>query len=158
MLLEQLSKNNNAAVNTMVAEDGGRTTEVVSNTDALANATDMRLAALNESDAETSSAEETEKLVGSFLVKNGGSQGTGEVMLVLIQPDGKVLKDAWESGSFDADGGRKTYSRKIKFDYSKGEARRLNFAVPLDNCQKGTYTLQVYSKGKIIGKTVKVIS
>ena len=49
-------------------------------------------------------------------------------------------------------------SRKIKFDYNKGEARRINFSVPADNIQKGAYTLQVYSNGKVIGKAVKVVS
>lgn len=159
-LLDQLSKNNNATA----AIPDTRNTEVIPVKPAIENssssvfsASDLRLAAANESDAEVGNAEETEKFVGSFVVRNSLTQGSSEVMLVLIQPDGKVLRNAWESGSFDADGGKKIYSRKIRFDYNRGEAHRLNFTVPLDNCQKGTYTLQLYSKGKVIGKVVRTV-
>lgn len=152
-LLEQMAVNNTAAslVNTTALENIKSTSPVFS-------ASDLKLAAANNDDAEVASADETEKFVGSLIVRNSLVQGMGEVMLVLIQPDGKVLRNAWESGSFDTDGGKKIYSRKIKFDYNKGESRRLNFSVPADNIQKGTYTLQVYNNGKVIGKTVKVVS
>lgn len=157
-LLEQFAVNNGTApFNTPAAND--RTAlENVKSTSPVFSASDLKLAAANNDDAEVASADETEKFVGSLTVRNSLVQGMGEVMLVLIQPDGKVLRNAWESGSFDTDGGKKVYSRKIKFDYNKGEARRLNFSVPADNIQKGAYTLQVYSNGKVIGKTVKVVS
>lgn len=152
-LLEQFAVNNNAAspANTVAIENIKSTSPVFS-------ASDLKLATANNDDAEVASADETEKFIGSLIVRNSLVQGMGEVMLVLIQPDGKVLRNAWESGSFDTDGGKKVYSRKIKFDYNKGEARRLNFSVPADNIQKGAYTLQVYNNGKVIGKTVRVVS
>jgi hypothetical protein len=159
-LLDQLSKNNNtaAAITDTRGSEGIVVKPAVENSSsAVFSASDLRLAAANENDAEVGNAEETEKFVGSFVVRNSLTQGSSEVMLVLIQPDGKVLRNAWESGSFDADGGKKIYSRKIRFDYNKGEAHRLNFTVPLDNCQKGTYTLQLYSKGKVIGKVIKTV-
>lgn len=159
-LLEQFSKNNNntAIPDTRPVEEAAVKTATENSNSAVFSASELRLAAASENDAEVSNAEETEKFVGSFVVRNSLNQGSGEVMLVLIQPDGKVLRNAWESGSFEADGGKKIYSRKIKFDYNKGEAHRLNFSVPLDSCQKGTYTLHVYSKGKVIGRVVKVMS
>lgn len=124
----------------------------------LFSASDLKLAAADESDAETANADATEKFIGSMVVRNSLVQGMGEVMLVLIQPDGKVIRNAWESGSFDTDKGKKIYSRKITFDYNKGESRRINFSVPADNIQKGTYTLQVYNNGKVIARTTKSIS
>jgi len=162
-LLDQFSRSNNTAVTTdartTAAEEGvAKTVAVESSSSAVFSASELRLAAADEKDAEVNNAEETEKFVGSFVVRNSLTQGASEIMLVLIQPDGKVLRNAWESGSFDADGGKKIYSRKIKFDYNKGDAHRLNFTVPLDSCQKGTYTLQLYSRGKVIGRAVKSVS
>ena len=133
------------------------TGENMISTSSVFSASELKLSAANNDDAEVANAEETEKFIGSLTVRNSLVQGIGEVMLVLIQPDGKVLRSAWESGSFDTDGGKKIYSRKIKFDYNKGEARRINFSVPADNIQKGTYTLQVYSNGKVIGRVAKVV-
>jgi hypothetical protein len=160
-LLDQLPKSNNtsaAVTDTRSIEEAPAKQVAENNSNAVFSASELRLAAADEKDAEVNSAGETEKFIGSFVVRNSLAQGTGEVMLVLIQPDGKVLRNAWESGSFDADGGKKIYSRKIRFDYNKGEAHRLNFSVPLDSCQKGTYTLQLYSKGKVIGKIVRTMS
>ena len=161
-LLEQMALNNNITtpVNTpRSAEITERATgENMISTSSVFSASELKLSAANNDDAEVANAEETEKFIGSLTVRNSLVQGIGEVMLVLIQPDGKVLRSAWESGSFDTDGGKKIYSRKIKFDYNKGESHRLNFSVPADNIQKGTYTLQVYSNGKVIGRAMKVVS
>ncbi|MES2850539.1 MAG: hypothetical protein V4685_15875 [Bacteroidota bacterium] len=159
-LLEQFAVSNNS-----VASSGGRDNAVIerpaekiNSTSPVFSASDLKLSAANDADAEVASADDAEKFVGSLVVRNSLVQGMGEVMLVLIQPDGKVLRNAWESGSFDTDGGKKIYSRKIKFDYNKGESRRINFSVPADNIQKGTYTLQVYNNGKVIGRVAKTVS
>lgn len=158
-LLEQLTAGGN---------DAGRTADepvtvkaaapAFSSNDAVFSAAELRLAAADENNTEVNSAEMTDRFIGSLTVRNSLNQGNSEVMLVLIQPDGRVLRSAWESGSFDTESGRRIYSRKIRFDYSKGEARRLEFSLPLDSCQKGTYTLQVYSKGRLIGKASKMVS
>lgn len=161
-LLEQMALNNSTTLPVSSGSTGDRerpvATETVNSSSSVFSASDLKLAAANGEDAEVANADETEKFVGSLVVRNSLVQGMGEVMLVLIQPDGKVLRNAWESGSFDADGGKKIYSRKIKFDYNKGESRRINFTVPADNIQKGTYTLQVYNNGKVIGRVLKVVS
>jgi hypothetical protein len=159
-LLEQMALNNTSAsavTNTSLNERLS-TTENVSSTSSVFSASDLKLSIADADDTEVVNADETEKFVGSLVVRNSLVQGMGEVMLVLIQPDGKILRNAWESGSFDTDGGKKIYSRKIKFDYNKGEARRINFSVPADNIQKGTYTLQVYNNGKVIGRVAKAVS
>jgi hypothetical protein len=158
-LLEQMALNNNSIspVNTS-AKERGTTVENINSTSPVFSASDLKLSTANADDAEVVSADETEKFVGSLVVRNSLVQGMGEVMLVLIQPDGKVLRNAWESGSFDTDGGKRIYSRKIKFDYNKGESRRIDFSVPADNIQKGTYTMQVYNNGKLIGRVAKAVS
>jgi FtsZ-binding cell division protein ZapB len=158
-LLEQMALNNNSIspVNTS-SKERVSTIENINSTSPVFSASDLKLSTANADDAEVVSADETEKFVGSMVVRNSLVQGMGEVMLVLIQPDGKVLRNAWESGSFDTDGGKRIYSRKIKFDYNKGESRRIDFSVPADNIQKGTYTMQVYNNGKLIGRVAKAVS
>ncbi len=154
-LLEQMALNGNNATPPVATRAA---VESTNSSSPVFSASELKLSTANNNDAEAASAEEAEKFVGSLIVRNSLVQGMGEVMLVLVQPDGKVLRNAWESGSFDTDGGKKIYSRKIKFDYNKGEARRINFSMPADNIQKGTYTLQVYNNGKVIGRAVKVVS
>lgn len=158
-LLEQMALNNNAVspIN-LSSNERSSVTDNINSTSAVFSASELKLSTANGDDTEVVNADETEKFIGSLVVRNSLVQGMGEVMLVLIQPDGKVLRNAWESGSFDTDGGKKIYSRKIKFDYNKGEARRINFSVPADNIQKGTYTLQVYNNGKVIGRVAKSVS
>jgi hypothetical protein len=159
-LLEQMALNNNPTLpgNNTASNERLAAQDNINSSSSLFSASDLKLTAANGDDAEVISADDAEKFVGSLIVKNSLVQGMGEVMLVLIQPDGKVLRNAWESGSFDTDGGKKIYSRKIKFDYNKGESRRINFSVPADNIQKGNYTLQIYNNGKVIARVSKSIS
>jgi hypothetical protein len=159
-LLEQMALNNNPTLpgNNTASNERLAAQDNINSSSSLFSASDLKLTAANGDDAEVISADDAEKFVGSLIVKNSLVQGIGEVMLVLIQPDGKVLRNAWESGSFDTDGGKKIYSRKIKFDYNKGESRRINFSVPADNIQKGNYTLQIYNNGKVIARVSKSIS
>ncbi len=128
------------------------------NTDAVFTATELRLTAADENNEEAFSADAVDRFLGTLTVRNSLNQGSSELMLVLIQPDGRVLRSAWESGSFDTESGRRIYSRKIRFEYTRGEPRQLDFSLPLDSCQKGTYTLQVYSRGRLIGKASRQVS
>ena len=65
----------------------------------------------------------------------------------------------WDSGTFEAkNDGRKNFTRKIKFDYEKGEQKYLLFTVDADNCQKGIYTFQVWHNGIMIGQAIKKLS
>jgi TolA-binding protein len=127
-------------------------------------AADLRLSALMETDnnkeLETYQALQTDKLVGSFIVKNDNNPNSNdEVVVVVIQPDGKVLqKSSWESGTFNTRDGRKIYSCKVRFDYNKGEAKRLNFSLSSDKYLKGSYIMQIYYNGTMIGKLSKTLS
>ena len=124
---------------------------------------DMHLTALTVTDnkeIETFHAYQTDKLVGSVTLKNNSFQNnTGEIFIVVLQPDGRVIqKSTWESGTFQSRDGKKIYSCRIHFDNSKGETKRLLFSLNAAAYVKGNYIMQVYSKGVLIGKMVKALS
>lgn len=124
---------------------------------------DLRLAAIintGEKETETTAAEKTDKFNGSFTVMNFNSQLTSaEMMVVVLKPDGFVLKGSgWDSGTFNTPEGKKVYSYKFNFNYSRGEAKRLLFSMGTGTLTKGNYVLEVYHNGLLIGKTVKTLS
>lgn len=122
--------------------------------------TQLHLTALKEDgEEETSDADNTEKLAGSFTIKNNLSQANSvEIFVVVLQPDGHVMQgSSWESGTFDTREGRKIYSSKFHFDYSAGVAKRLSFSLNSDKYQKGEYTILVYYNGMIISKGYKTL-
>jgi len=109
----------------------------------------------------TSQAKRADKFIASFIVQNRVNNFTSaEVTTVLVKPDGQVLQSTvWDSGSFDArNEGKKNYTRKIKFDYEKGEEKHLLFSIDTEKCQKGVYTFQVWHNGILIGKATKTLS
>ncbi len=108
----------------------------------------------------TSQARRADKFIASFIVQNRVNNFTSvEVTTVLVKPDGQVLQSTvWDSGTFDAKNeGRKSYTRKIKFDYEKGEQKHLLFSIDTEKCQKGIYTFQVWHNGIMIGKATKTL-
>lgn len=126
-------------------------------------ATDIRLAAVkltDDKEEETANAEQTEKLVATFVVKNNFSQfNNTEVDVVVVQPDGQVLQpSAWETGTFNTPEGKKVYSGKMRFEYSKGENKRLRLSLSAEKFQQGNYIMHLYHNGTLIGKTVKQLS
>ncbi|MBK8520670.1 MAG: hypothetical protein IPL54_07205 [Chitinophagaceae bacterium] len=71
---------------------------------------DLRLTAVsNTDDNETALAENADKLSGAFTIVNFNSQLTNaEMMVVIIKPDGKVLKGSgWDSGTFNTPDGKR---------------------------------------------------
>jgi len=107
---------------------------------------------------ETSTATEAMRMAGSFQIQNNLLQdAVGEIMVVILQPDGKVLKSAssWDTGTFESEEGRKIYSCKVKFNCYRGESRVLNFEVPADQLVSGNYTMNLYQNGKKIASATK---
>lgn len=124
-------------------------------------ASDIKLSAINNNDeTETNQADKTDKLTGAFTVMNFNSQLTNaEMMVVIIKPDGRVLKGSgWDAGTFNTPEGKKIYSYKFGFAYSRGDAKRLTFSLKGSGLIKGNYTMEVYNNGMMIGKTVKSLS
>jgi hypothetical protein len=122
---------------------------------------DLSLSAItteNDREQETTQAQKAEKLVGSFVLKNNVDQGNvSEVMVIVLQPDGQVVKNsAWESGTFITSEGKKVYSYKIRFDNNR-EPKRMLFSLTADKYLRGSYTMQVFYNGAVIGKLVKTL-
>ena len=116
---------------------------------------------INDKEEETSRAEDANKLIISFAVKNTITGfDNAEVFAVITQPDGKVLQtDAWETATINTYGyGKKTYTRKMKFEYQKGEIKQLQLTLRPDDYEKGNYRLQVFHNGYLIGETVKTLN
>lgn len=123
-------------------------------------ASDLRLFAVmsdDEKEVETSAAGKAGKLVGSFVVRNSDPQGNvAEIHIVIVQPDGRILKSSpWESGTFETPGGKKIYSYKLRFDYTRGELKQLSISAGSENFQPGEYVMQVYYNGVMIGSVAK---
>ncbi len=127
-------------------------------------ATEVKLSPVtvkNNKEQETSLVSKTTKLVISFAVQNNiANYENTDVYVVITQPDGKLLtNDVWESASTidTKTEGKKRYTRKIKFEYQKGETKRLNFSINADEYQAGAYILQLYHNGYMIGQSTKVL-
>ena len=112
----------------------------------------------NSKEQETTTADDAEKMVGTFVVKNLPAKGNGELLIVVLQPDGKVVKNSvWESGTFETVEGKKIYSRKI-FTETASEEKQLNFSLTPERFLKGDYTMQIWYNGNMIAKMVKTLS
>lgn len=115
----------------------------------------------NNRERETSSANKVSKFIISFAVQNNIIEETDvDVYIIITQPDGTVLKsDVWEAFSIDTKNeGKKSYTRKVRFQYEKGERKNLIFSFNADEYMKGNYKLQVYHKGYKIGQTTKTLN
>lgn len=109
---------------------------------------------------ETHQAFLTDKFVGELKInRNGFPEKTGELYIVIQQPDGKVLqKSTWESGTFYSAEGKKVYSCRLRFDITGAESQKLVFSINAPNFQKGKYIMQVYGKKGLITSLAKTLS
>jgi hypothetical protein len=116
----------------------------------------------NDKELETNQAKKASKLVISFVVQNNVTDyGNADVFIVITQPDGRILQndDVWETSTINLQaGGRINYTRKIRFEYHKGESKRLLFSLNAEEYLKGTYTLQLFHNGYMIGQTMKTLN
>ncbi len=95
----------------------------------------------------------------SFSVQNNTSDfPNAEIFTVVTQPDGKVIQNAWESASMETRNGTKKYTRKVRFEYLKGETKQVQFNLSSDDNEKRNYTVQVYHNGYMIGQTKKMLN
>lgn len=106
----------------------------------------------------TSIASETQKLTGSFQINTKPNNTTTAIYVIIIQPNGKtLLNSSWQSGTFETSSGRKTYSALLHFDNDKDNKNRLQFSIESDHFQKGTYTMQIYHEGIMIGRLKRTL-
>ncbi|HEV8273286.1 MAG TPA: hypothetical protein VGQ04_18360, partial [Chitinophagaceae bacterium] len=110
----------------------------------------------DQKEIETTQQDEANKFISSFTVKNSvaGFQNA-EIIVVVSDPSGKsVNPEVWDAGSFETKTeGRKVYTRKLLFEYNKGETKRLQFSLEPENFEKGTYKLSLYYNGIRIGES-----
>ncbi len=116
----------------------------------------------SEKEQESNQAKKISKLVISFTVQNNITQyDNADIFIVITQPDGSILKndDVWEASSTMTlhAGGKIPFTRKVRFEYPKGESKKLLFSINADEYLKGTYTLQIYHNGYMIGQVMKTL-
>ncbi|MFS8082689.1 MAG: hypothetical protein ACMG51_04490 [Ginsengibacter sp.] len=100
----------------------------------------------------TLSASNAEGLKGSFYVKNTGHK-TGVFNIVLLLPDGKVLRQSgWETGVFNTVSGKKVYTTQVHLN---DDNETMQFTVKSSALTDGIYTLQIYFEGKMVGQLRK---
>jgi chromosome segregation ATPase len=115
----------------------------------------------NDKEQETNQANKVTKLVISFTIQNNltNYENTG-IFVVITQPDGRILKndDAWETNTLNLQsGGRINYTRRVKFEYQKSESKKIIFSLNAEEYITGTYTLQIYHNGYMIGQIMKTL-
>lgn len=117
------------------------------------------VAVKNDKEQETNQARKASKLVISFVLQNNVTDyNNADVYIVITQPNGRIMKndDVWETSTMNLQsGGRISYTRRIRFEYQKGESKKLLFSLNPEEYLQGTYTLQVYHNGYMIGQIMK---
>jgi myosin heavy subunit len=123
----------------------------------VANAIELKaVQAKGAREVATNNAKRTDKWIVSFEVQNKVQDfDNAEVAVVIVQPDRQILqKEAWGSGNMQTiDEGARPYTRQVKFDYARDERKSLTFSLDVDEVEKGNYTLELWHKGYMIGKT-----
>ena len=116
----------------------------------------------NDKEQETNQAKKANKLVISFSVQNNvADYDNADVFVVITLPNGRILKneDVWETTPITLQNGNRIfYTRRVRFEYQKGESKRLLFSLTDDEYLKGTYTMQIYHNGYMIGQTMKTLN
>jgi hypothetical protein len=106
----------------------------------------------------TNIAAQTQKLTGSFQINTKPSNSNTSIYVIIVQPNGKtLLNSSWQSGTFETSSGRKVYSAVLHFDNEKDNKNRLQFSIDSHNFQKGTYAMQIYHQGTMIGRLERTL-
>jgi hypothetical protein len=138
-------------------------TTIVAPVDVQLQASEIGLQAIRKPAGETTGVEgdNPEQFAVSFQLKNPtNAEGSASIYMVLKDPDGNVVQDdQWMAGMFQSktDGYLK-YSRKLNWEYSKGDTKKLTTTIPVNRIAKGGYQLQLYQNGSRIGKADLVLN
>jgi Na+-transporting methylmalonyl-CoA/oxaloacetate decarboxylase gamma subunit len=151
------------SINNPTAENNNPEANINSQPSQPLSISDLRLTAMQldeDREKETTQAQQADRFVGSFMVKNNPAKtGNAEIVVVVLQPDGQVLQNStWESGTFETREGKRVYSLKVKCENAKDAASPYRFYLNSERFQKGIYTMQIYQNGNVIGRLVKTLS
>jgi len=123
-------------------------------------ASEIKFAAVDvrqdEKEIETSQQKKANKFVTSFTVQNNIADfQTAELVIIVSDPSGKPINnEVWDVGSFETKTeGTKVYTRKMRFEYNKGEAKHLIFTLEPNTFEKGIYRFSLYHNGVRIGES-----
>jgi predicted RNase H-like nuclease (RuvC/YqgF family) len=164
-VLNQLNDEMNGLQTNMkkVAEENKTLTETLNQAAAFI-ASSVNLSAVttkNGKEIEATAARKTEKFVFSFDLQNNIAKSSFyDLYVVITQPDNKVLQnDVWGASYFTSKTeGTKAYTTKIHFEYSTGERKKILYAIEPENIATGTYKMQVYQDGQLLGETSKTLN
>lgn len=137
--------------NQTLHEEKTRLTEVVSRA-SMMEVNSLEVITLNKRDRKTGIFSAIQKLQFNFLVAKNVTAQPGEKMLYtqLRRPDGELMLKS-EDHLFSFENGRIPYSIKKSFVY-EGEELPLTLYWPVEEIlQKGTYTLDFFIDGNMVG-------
>jgi len=104
----------------------------------------------------STTAKRVDKLVISFDVNNRIAQpGKTDVYVLVIGPDGKpITAESAGSGTFTTrEEGDKAFTTKVSVDVETAKKKTVDFSfVPGTSFQQGSYTIQIYQNGFLIGQ------
>lgn len=98
----------------------------------------------------TTQAKKADKFVVSFSLQNNiADYENAELVIILTDPAGQTVQHAmWDSGNFSTrNEGIKSFTRKMRFEYQKGDVKKFSFSLDANRYEKGTYSLQLYHNG-----------
>lgn len=109
---------------------------------------------LNSKGKETSVAEKVDNLKLSFTINENriSKSGLKTVYFVVVDPKGKELEIAGQSGIILTKDGDKVYTVKSNVDYTTGSVKLVSFNIDLNNIVDGLYEVHVYENGIKIGE------
>ena len=111
----------------------------------------------NGKEKTSSTAKRVDKMVVSFDVANRIiKSGSTDLYVLVIGPDGQPITSG-NTGSFTTrDEGAKTYTAKVPVDLETAKTKNVAFSfVPGNTFQKGSYKIQIYQNGFLIGQGTK---
>lgn len=115
----------------------------------------------NDREQETNQVKKASKFVITFNVQNNVTDyETADIYVVITEPNGKILRneDVWENSVITLqNGNRINYTRRVRFEYMKGESKKLIFTLTPEEYLKGTYAIQLYHNGYLIGQSLKAL-
>ena len=123
----------------------------------------IKLSAMHQrgnKEVETKDAAKSDKFVVSLNLQNNiADYDNTEIIIIITDPGGQVIQNpVWDSGKFTSkNDGVISFTRKLKFDYVKGEQKNLTFSIDADIYQKGTYKMQIYHNGIQVGKASQTL-
>jgi hypothetical protein len=106
----------------------------------------------------STTAKRVDKMVVSFDVANRIIQsGSTDLYVLVIGPDGQAITSGPVTGSFTTkEGGDKAYTAKVPVDLETAKTKNVAFSFdPGTSFQKGSYKIQIYQNGFLIGEGTK---